>query len=126
MEEVNLYATAQVLLVGTKSDLTASRVVTTEQGKDLATHYGESFFPFPLHLHEYYILIFKVGIPFVEASAKTGDNVESIFTELAKLLANELMEAETKMNTSSSSTTPTTVSLQKQGSEPKRKKRCLV
>jgi len=44
MEEVNLYATAQVLLVGTKSDLTASRVVTTEQGKDLATHYGESFF----------------------------------------------------------------------------------
>ena len=88
-------------------------------------------FPFPpLHLHEY-ILIFQAGIPFVEASAKTGDNVESVFTELAKLLANELMEAETKMNTSSSSitTTPTaTVSLQKQGSEEKRLKklRCIV
>ncbi|SMN18532.1 similar to Saccharomyces cerevisiae YFL005W SEC4 Rab family GTPase essential for vesicle-mediated exocytic secretion and autophagy [Maudiozyma saulgeensis] len=55
---------AQLLLVGNKSDMD-TRVVTTEQGEDLAK---------------------ELGIPFVESSAKDDSNVDDIFFTLAKLI----------------------------------------
>lgn len=53
---------AQIFLVGNKSDDVEKRQVSREQGQQLAQ---------------------KLNIPFLEASAKTNDNVESIFYELA-------------------------------------------
>jgi len=50
------------LLVGNKSDLTAKRVVSTEQGKEFAD---------------------SLGIEFLETSAKTSTNVEQAFLTMA-------------------------------------------
>lgn len=50
------------LLVGNKSDLTAKRVVSTEQGKEFAD---------------------SLGIEFLETSAKTSSNVEQAFLTMA-------------------------------------------
>lgn len=52
-----------LILVGNKSDMTDKRVISTEQGKQLAD---------------------ELGIPFIEASAKTRDNVEETFFSLAR------------------------------------------
>jgi small GTP-binding protein len=52
-----------IVLVGNKCDMYAQRVVTTEEGADLAK---------------------KLGIPFLEASAKTTMNVDEIFLSLVK------------------------------------------
>lgn len=51
------------ILAGNKTDLEASRVVSTREGTELAK---------------------KLGIPFLETSAKTGSNVEEVFTELVR------------------------------------------
>ncbi|KAL4238999.1 hypothetical protein ACF0H5_003703 [Mactra antiquata] len=51
------------ILVGNKTDLVDDRKVTTDEGKALAT---------------------KIGIPFIETSAKTGDNVKEMFETLVK------------------------------------------
>ena len=50
------------MLVGNKSDLTAKRVVSTEQGKEFAD---------------------SLGIEFLETSAKTSTNVEQAFLTMA-------------------------------------------
>lgn len=52
-----------LILVGNKSDMTDKRVISTEQGKALAD---------------------ELQIPFIEASAKTTDNVEETFFSLAR------------------------------------------
>lgn len=52
-----------MILVGNKSDMSERRVVSTEQGQALAD---------------------ELGIPFIEASAKTNDNVEESFFSLAR------------------------------------------
>lgn len=52
-----------MILVGNKSDMTDRRVISTEQGQALAD---------------------ELGIPFLEASAKTNDNVEESFFSLAR------------------------------------------
>ena len=64
LHEIDRYATANVnkLLVGTKSDLSAKRTVTTEQGQDFAD---------------------LLGIVFLETSAKTSANVEKAFLTMA-------------------------------------------
>jgi Ras-related protein Rab-8A len=52
-----------LILVGNKSDMVDKRVISTEQGKALAD---------------------ELGIPFIESSAKTTDNVEETFFSLAR------------------------------------------
>ena len=53
----------EIFLVGNKIDLEEKRVVPTEEGKDLAKTFG---------------------VKFLETSAKTGENVEKVFRELAE------------------------------------------
>lgn len=53
----------EVFLVGNKIDLEEKRTVPTDEGKDLAKTFG---------------------VKFLETSAKTGENVEKVFSELAK------------------------------------------
>lgn len=64
LHEIDRYACENVnkLLVGNKSDLTAKRVVSTEQGKEFAD---------------------SLGIEFLETSAKTSTNVEQAFLTMA-------------------------------------------
>lgn len=52
-----------MILVGNKSDMNDRRVISTEQGQQLAE---------------------ELGIPFLEASAKNNDNVEESFFSLAR------------------------------------------
>lgn len=51
-------------MAGNKIDLTENRQVTTKEGNDLAA---------------------KLGIPFIETSAKTGENVTKLFEMLIHL-----------------------------------------
>jgi len=57
------------LLVGTKTDLTTSRVVEEERGRKCAD---------------------DLGLSFVETSAKTGDKVEQAFLTMAREIKNKL------------------------------------
>ncbi|VVT56331.1 uncharacterized protein SAPINGB_P004975 [Magnusiomyces paraingens] len=52
-----------LVLVGNKSDMTDRRVISTEQGQALAD---------------------ELGIPFIESSAKSSDNVDETFFSLAR------------------------------------------
>ena len=61
--------TIYLVLVGNKSDLEDERQVTKEEGQELAE---------------------KLGIPFYEASAKTGDNVKDIFYNSADEIAKKI------------------------------------
>ena len=54
------YKSVHMVLVGNKTDLNERRVVTTDEGKELAD---------------------KLGISFYETSAKTGENVEKVFED---------------------------------------------
>ena len=54
------YKNVHMVLVGNKLDLNDRRVVSTDEGKELAD---------------------KLGISFYETSAKTGENVEKVFQE---------------------------------------------
>ncbi|KAK6458878.1 GTP-binding protein [Scheffersomyces xylosifermentans] len=56
---------AQIFLVGNKCDDEANRQVSKEQGEELAS---------------------KLNVPFLESSAKTNINVDSIFYELAGII----------------------------------------
>jgi len=56
----------KVFLIGNKADLEESRVIQKEQGEKLKEEYGIEYF--------------------IEASAKTGFNVQEIFVKAAKLL----------------------------------------
>ncbi|EDO15333.1 hypothetical protein Kpol_1011p3 [Vanderwaltozyma polyspora DSM 70294] len=59
---------AQLLLVGNKSDMD-TRAVTYEQGEELSK---------------------ELGIPFIESSAKNDENVNEIFSTLAKLIQEKI------------------------------------
>lgn len=64
---------AQIFLVGNKCDDTDNRQISTEQGRDLAS---------------------KLGVSFLEASAKSNTNVDSIFYELARLIQEKHVDTE--------------------------------
>ena len=73
IEEVRRYvSTAPLLLVGNKIDLEDKRVVSTQEGKDLAE---------------------RLGLIFVETSAKTSIGIEEAFKEMTKQL---IQDAESK------------------------------
>lgn len=52
-----------IVIVGNKIDLEEQRTVTTKEGEDIAASFGVSFF---------------------ETSAKTGENVDTVFQNLAE------------------------------------------
>ena len=60
-----------IVLCGNKSDLVDERVVTYEEGKQLADEYGVQFF---------------------ESSALTGNNVEKMFTALATTIKHKRID----------------------------------
>lgn len=108
-----------IVLCGNKSDLDNDRVVTLEEGKQLADEYGVQFF---------------------ETSALTGQNVEKMFTALAttikhkridELEGNTIQTAPSTDNasTSAASNTNQTINLaanskEKQGTSPKSNNCC--
>eukprot|EP01117_Protostelium_nocturnum_P009546 TRINITY_DN3405_c0_g1_i1.p1 TRINITY_DN3405_c0_g1~~TRINITY_DN3405_c0_g1_i1.p1 ORF type:complete len:197 (+),score=50.52 TRINITY_DN3405_c0_g1_i1:364-954(+) len=57
------YEPVSKILVGNKSDLEEARAVTTEEGTEFAN---------------------SLGIPFIETSAKSGSNVEELFSSLSE------------------------------------------
>jgi GTPase SAR1 family protein len=59
----------KIFLIGNKADLEESRVIQKEQGEKLKEDYGIEYF--------------------IEASAKTGFNVQEIFVKAAKILFQE-------------------------------------
>lgn len=81
LHEIDRYAAENVnkLLVGNKSDLTAKRVVSTEQGKELAD---------------------SLGIEFLETSAKTSTNVEQAFLTMASQIKARMKTQPTSDKTS--------------------------
>ena len=92
LTEVDRYAGAAVhkILIGNKSDRT-DREVSHELGDKFADQYG---------------------MPFLETSAKTANNIEELFLRLAKNLRD--MHASKKLNQPSSNTAkPNTVALNK-------------
>jgi len=73
MKSIETHASQGVnkILVGNKADMNDKRVVSTEQGKELAERYG---------------------IEFYETSAKTGLNVEEMFMLLAKEIKQRVID----------------------------------
>jgi len=65
------FGTAQIILVGNKSDLEDQRVVPVQRGKDLADELGYEFF---------------------EASAKTASEVQNTFTALVSAICMQMSE----------------------------------
>ena len=63
---------AQVVLVGNKSDLEQERVVTREQGEQLAG---------------------QLGLPFFETSARLGWNVPEVFDKLVDLICDAMSKS---------------------------------
>lgn len=59
------------ILVGNKCDIEERRVISTEQGKELAA---------------------QLGMQFMETSAKTAQNVEHLFTSLAAQVKSKIEE----------------------------------
>lgn len=69
---------AKFFMVGTKEDLPNKRVVDYKVALDYAN---------------------QLDIPYIDTSAKTGNNVIAVFTELAKLLVEKLQNALAKVTT---------------------------
>lgn len=80
---------AQLMLVGNKADEDGIRTVTKQQGEALAN---------------------ELNIPFIEASAKTNENVDEIFFQLATLIqeknhSDQLNENKNSLNVAQTGTT---------------------
>ena len=73
IEDCQTYASKYInlVLVGNKIDLEQERKISKEDGVELATEYGMEFF---------------------EASAKTGKNIEDIFSRICKIVAKKFDE----------------------------------
>ena len=67
----NAYSKMLILLVANKSDLAAERQVSTDEGQQFATRNNLYYF---------------------ETSAKTGNNVESVFADSANLIVDNIKQ----------------------------------
>eukprot|EP01120_Amphizonella_sp_Union-15-10_P011832 TRINITY_DN5128_c0_g3_i1.p1 TRINITY_DN5128_c0_g3~~TRINITY_DN5128_c0_g3_i1.p1 ORF type:complete len:211 (+),score=35.51 TRINITY_DN5128_c0_g3_i1:41-673(+) len=101
-------AEVPIMIVGNKNDLESSRKVTTEDGKKLAREWGPS-------------------VLFLEASAKTLNNIEAVFVDLVKKVCQ--MSGDTEPNADiavvKSDQSPDEVTLaSKETQKPKRRTFC--
>ena len=72
IKDRSLVEKAQIVLVGSKSDLTGSRVITKEQGEELAQ---------------------SLGVKYFETSTKEDVNVKQTFETLVDLISERFPEA---------------------------------
>eukprot|EP00210_Caulerpa_lentillifera_P003720 g3553.t1 len=88
MQNIRQHANDQVskILIGNKSDMKDKRVVPREKGEALAK---------------------ELGIPFIESSAKTGENVTEIFTIISQVV---MKKTEDEKNQLGKNSTPSTSS----------------
>ena len=77
---------AAILLVGNKADLTDNLAITENEALDFAKRYN---------------------VEYIEASAKSGQNIRETFTRLAKIIAEKIKNNEIKGTFQSSATPPT-------------------
>jgi len=102
MGEIDRYACENVnkLLVGNKCDLTNERAVESATAKEFADSYD---------------------IPFIETSAKSGQNVESCFNQMATAIKNRMSSG------NSGAASGGAVTIEKKGKDKKEKKGgCVV
>jgi len=80
MAEIEKYAADNItrILVGNKCDLESRRVVSTEEGQELADHYN---------------------VRFLETSAKDSKNVDAAFTLMTREIKNRVVVSQTKLTT---------------------------
>ncbi len=107
MNDIEKFAKEGVfkILVGNKSDLVDNRQVSKERGKQLADSYG---------------------IPFIETSAKSNENIEKLFIDSAKaFIEKQLKTGNTgftnKVGPSSAAINLSTSKIEK---SPRKKKKC--
>jgi len=91
MQNIQQHANDQVskILIGNKSDMKEQRVVPRERGEALAK---------------------ELGIPFIESSAKTGENVTEIFTIISREVMKKT-EIEKNLNNNKPSTSTSSIHL---------------
>ncbi|KAI5089204.1 ras-related protein Rab-14, partial [Silurus meridionalis] len=87
-----------IILIGNKADLEAQRDVTYEEAKQFAEENGEEE---RLLLYSF-VVSCSAGLLFLEASAKTGENVEDAFLEAAKKIYQNIQDGSLDLNAAES------------------------
>uniref|UniRef100_A0A8C2HVZ5 Ras-related protein Rab-14 n=2 Tax=Cyprinus carpio TaxID=7962 RepID=A0A8C2HVZ5_CYPCA len=97
-----------IILIGNKADLEAQRDVTYEEAKQFAEENGERSSCVSHDASHDAVLISCVcvcvftGLLFLEASAKTGENVEDAFLEAAKKIYQNIQDGSLDLNAAES------------------------